>query len=124
MRSIVHFRNKLTRVISNGYRFDGQGYVTLSAKAIGFRPNKEGDIILKFKTFAENGLILYMGKDRDFISLELRDGRVFFQYDLGGMPAKLMTNNTYNDGEWHTIQAQRIEKDGFLKVDEDTGKNI
>ena len=114
-------RNKLTRVISNGYRFDGQGYVTLSAKAIGFRPNKEGDLILKFKTFAENGLILYMGKARDFISLELRDGRVFFQYDLGGMPAKLMTNKTYNDGEWHTIQAQRIERDGYLKVDEDTG---
>jgi hypothetical protein len=37
-----------------------------------------------------------MGKARDFISLELRDGRVFFQYDLGGMPAKLMTNKTYN----------------------------
>lgn len=116
------FRNKLTGVISNGFRFDGRGYVTVSAKAIGFRPNKEGDLILKFKTYAQNGLILYMGKNRDFVSLEMRDGHVFYQYDLGGMPAKLMSNKTYNDGQWHTIEAQRIETNGFLKVDEVDGK--
>lgn len=77
---------------------------------------------MKFKTYAQNGLLLFMGKGRDFISLELRDGRVFYQYDLGGMPAQLMTNKTYNDGQWHTIQAQRIERQGFLKVDNDDGK--
>ncbi|XP_063440155.1 laminin-like protein epi-1 isoform X2 [Mytilus trossulus] len=114
-------RNKLTGVISNGFRFDGRGYVTVSAKAIGFKPNKGGDLILKFKTYSQNGLILYMGKNRDFVSLEMRDGHVFYQYDLGGMPAKLMSNKTYNDGQWHTIEAQRIETEGYLKVDGSDG---
>lgn len=114
-------RNKLTRIISNGFRFDGRGYVTLSAREVGFKPNKEGSLILKFKTYAQNGLLVFMGKDRDFISLELRDGHVFYQYDLGGMPAQLKSNKTYNDGQWHTIEAQRIDQDGFLRVDIDPG---
>ena len=41
-----------------------------------FRPSKASMISLKFKTYADNGLMLLVGKDRDFMSLELHDGKV------------------------------------------------
>lgn len=116
------FRDVMKSVVSNGFRFNGKGYVRLSASKVNFKPAKESNIILSFKTYAENGLIFFMGKNRDFMSLEMKEGHVLFQYDLGGMPAKLITPETYNDGNWHTIQAQRQERFGVLKVDNGDGK--
>ncbi|KAJ8306103.1 hypothetical protein KUTeg_016648 [Tegillarca granosa] len=110
-------RSELRTRSTTGFRFNGKGYVILDASEINFKPNIKGSIILQFKTYARNGLLMYMGKGRDFTSLELRDGRVLFQYDLGGMPAKLMSNRTYNDGEWHKIQAERFKQNGSLLID-------
>ena len=104
-------------VVSNGFRFNGKGYVKLSASKVNFKPAKKSNIILRFKTYADNGLIFFMGKNRDFMSLEMKEGRVLFQFDLGGMPAKLITPRTFNDGQWHKIQAQREEQIGVLTVD-------
>lgn len=110
-------RDVMKSVVSNGFRFNGKGYVKLSASKVNFKPAKKSNIILRFKTYADNGLIFYMGKNRDFMSLEMKEGRVLFQFDLGGMPAKLITPKTFNDGQWHKIQAQREEQIGVLTVD-------
>ncbi|KAK3091660.1 hypothetical protein FSP39_021617 [Pinctada imbricata] len=109
-------RDVMKTVVSNGFRFNGKGYVILSARRLNVN-SKESDIILDFKTYAEDGLILFMGKGRDFTSIEIRKGKILFQYDLGGMPAKLMSNKTYNDGKWHKIQAQREARRGGLTID-------
>ena len=77
---------------------------------------------MEFKTYAENGLLLFMGKDRDFTSIEIRDGKILYQYDLGGMPAKLESTETYNDGKWHKIQAERDAQNGALTIDGQIGK--
>ena len=110
-------RDVMKSVVSNGFRFNGKGYVKLSASKVNFKPAKKSNIILRFKTYADNGLIFFMGKNRDFMSLEMKEGRVLFQFDLGGMPAKLITPKTFNDGQWHKIQAQREEQIGVLTVD-------
>lgn len=110
-------RDVMKSVVSNGFRFNGKGYVKLSASKVNFKPAKASNIILRFKTYADNGLIFYMGKNRDFMSLEMKEGRVLFQFDLGGMPAKLITPRTFNDGQWHKIQAQREDQIGVLTVD-------
>ncbi|XP_022314761.2 laminin subunit alpha-like [Crassostrea virginica] len=110
-------RDVMKSVVTNGFRFNGKGYVKLSASKVNFKPAKKSNIILRFKTYADNGLIFYMGKNRDFMSLEMKEGRVLFQFDLGGMPAKLITPKTFNDGQWHKIQAQREEQIGVLTVD-------
>lgn len=110
-------RDVMKSVVSNGFRFNGKGYVKLSASKVNFKPAKKSNIILRFKTYADNGLIFYMGKNRDFMSLEMKEGRVLFQFDLGGMPAKLITPRTFNDGQWHKIQAQREDQIGVLTVD-------
>ena len=107
-------------IVSNGLRFNGKGYAILSAKEVGLRPSKAMDVILKFKTYADNGLLVYMNdgtKSKDFLSVEMRDGMIFFQYELGSGRAKLMSTARYNDGEWHQIQASRSQKDGLLQVD-------
>ncbi|XP_021350179.1 laminin subunit alpha-like isoform X1 [Mizuhopecten yessoensis] len=114
-------RNVLVEEKSNGFSFNGNGYAIVSAREVNFRPQQKATIIMHFKTYASNGLLFFMGKGRDFSSIELRDGRISFQYDLGGMPAKLMTVQTYNDGAWHKIQAARDKQTGFLRVDEEAG---
>ena len=67
-------RDKLLGAVTNGFRFDGNGVVVLDRDR--FRPSKASMISLKFKTYADNGLMLLVGKDRDFMSLELHDGKV------------------------------------------------
>ncbi|KAK6179097.1 hypothetical protein SNE40_011531 [Patella caerulea] len=111
-------RDVFKAITSNGLRFNGRGYVILSQKDLGFRPAKSVDVLLKFKTYAENGLLVYMtdGK-RDFLSVEIREGQLIFQYDLGFGRATLKSPDRYNDGAWHSIQASRVEKDGLLLVD-------
>ncbi|XP_041356694.1 laminin subunit alpha-like [Gigantopelta aegis] len=113
-------RDVMKSIVSNGLRFNGKGYAILSAKEVGLRPAKVVDVILKFKTYADNGLLVYMDdgvKSKDFLSVEMHDGMIFFQYELGSGRAKLMSTDRYNDGEWHQIQASRSQKDGLLQVD-------
>jgi len=77
---------------------------------------------MKFKTYAPNGLLFFAGKDRDFISIELRNGRVVYQYDLGGGRVELeYLFKEVNDGEWHDVQVNRRNTSGMLFVDEDGG---
>lgn len=74
-------RNKLVNLKpSTGYRFNGNGYAILDARSFNLR--SRSDIQLKFKTFADEGLLFLIGKDGTFISLELRNGRVVYQVIL------------------------------------------
>lgn len=107
---------------STGYRFDKHGYAILRKKDFQISPDtKKFSIRLNFKTFVENGLIYLMGKGKQFLSLEMRDGHVLYQYDLGEGETSLQSVNKYNDGNWHNLQALRYEKSGVLKVD---GANV
>jgi len=112
-------RTNLPAVPENGYMFGGNGYVILAKER--FRPQSTSLVQLKFKTFAENGLLFLIGlKDKDFLSLEMIDGHVVYQYDLGSGRAKLQSPQRYNDGKWHVLVANRLAQDGILKVDQVT----
>nr|XP_031828013.1 laminin subunit alpha isoform X2 [Nomia melanderi] len=103
---------------STGYRFDRHGYAILSKKNFQISPDsKKFSIKLNFKTFTEDGLIYLMGKGKQFLSIEMRDGHVLYQYDLGEGETALKSANKYNDGNWHNLEALRFEKMGVLKVD-------
>jgi hypothetical protein len=74
----------MKEIVTNGLRFNGMGYAVLSRNKLQIKPPKT-EIIFDFKTFSEYGLLMYMSDyARDFLSLELKEGRVVFQYDLGG----------------------------------------
>ena len=111
-------RNILTSIVSNGFRFDGTGYVVLSRKDTGWKPVVKSEVALRFNTYAENGLIFFAGDgNRDFLSIEIRDGKILYQFDLGGGRAVLESDMMVNDGKWHDVMIQRINKTGFMFVD-------
>lgn len=106
---------------SRGYRFDRHGYAVLSKRGSQITPDTRKFIIkLSFKTFTEDGLIYLMGKGRQFLSLEIKKGRVLYQYDLGEGEIAMQSDDKYNDGNWHTLEAIRQDTRGALKIDDHT----
>lgn len=102
---------------STGYRFDGEGYVTLDRRQYRFRDR--ADVQFRFKTGADDGLIFLAGRGKEFMSVELRLGRLLYQYNLGDSEdstVSMMSPMAYNDGQWHTVEAVRNRRDGILKV--------
>jgi len=88
-----------------------------------YRPNRQSPVKLSFRSFASDGLLVLMGTPgRDFLSIELRDGKVVGQYDLGSGTGVLDSPDRYNDGEWHDIYMNRIGSDGLLKIDTFSGQ--
>lgn len=103
---------------STGYRFDRHGYAILSKRSSQILPDiKKFSIKLFFKTFAEDGLIYLMGKGKQFLSLEMKNGHLLYQYDLGAGEIALTSMDKYNDGNWHSLEALRLDRMGVLKVD-------
>uniref|UniRef100_A0A8C3CUE0 Laminin subunit alpha-1 n=1 Tax=Cairina moschata TaxID=8855 RepID=A0A8C3CUE0_CAIMO len=96
------------------FHFDGSGYSVVE-KAL---RSTVTQIIIFFSTFSPNGLLLYLTSNgtRDFLSLELVDGKVRLTVDLGSGPLALTTENRYNNGTWYKISFSRNKKQGMLAV--------
>uniref|UniRef100_A0A7M4EVN4 Laminin subunit alpha-1 n=1 Tax=Crocodylus porosus TaxID=8502 RepID=A0A7M4EVN4_CROPO len=96
------------------FHFDGSGYSVVE-KAL---RSTVTQIIMFFSTFSPNGLLLYLASNgtRDFLSLELVDGKVRLTVDLGSGPLTLSTENRYNNGTWYKISFSRNKKQGALAV--------
>lgn len=62
---------------STGLRFNGQGYAIIDSRSLQLRAKYS--IVLSFKTFATEGLIFLGGKNKTFVALELRNGKVLYQ---------------------------------------------
>uniref|UniRef100_A0A170WAG0 Laminin subunit alpha n=1 Tax=Triatoma infestans TaxID=30076 RepID=A0A170WAG0_TRIIF len=56
-------------------------------------------------------------KRNNFMSIEIREGKIFYQFNLGEGLATMFSSETYNDGKWHQVETSRLEKVGVLKVD-------
>lgn len=111
----------LSEPLFNGYMFGGNGYVILSKDR--FNTQKTSTVSFSFRTFALEGLMFLMGTPgKDFFSVELKDGKVVFQFELGSGSASLGSANRYNDGNWHSVSASRVMQDGLLKVDQISGE--
>ncbi|XP_074843522.1 laminin subunit alpha-1 isoform X4 [Carettochelys insculpta] len=96
------------------FHFDGSGYSVVE-RAL---RSTVTHIILFFSTFSPNGLLLYLASNgtRDFLSLELVDGKVRLTVELGTGPLTLTTENRYNNGTWYKISFSRNKKQGVLAV--------
>ncbi|KPP57111.1 hypothetical protein Z043_125196, partial [Scleropages formosus] len=53
---------------------------------------------------------------RDFLSIELVEGKVRLTFELGSGPLTLTSENTYNTGNWYKIALQRNKQKGYLAV--------
>ncbi|XP_035594853.1 basement membrane-specific heparan sulfate proteoglycan core protein-like isoform X7 [Oncorhynchus keta] len=76
---------------------------------------------MEFKPMALDGLMFFsVGKKmktEDFVSLEMVDGYVQFRYELGTGQAVLRSPEPITRGQWHRVEAGRLDKDGSLTVD-------
>ncbi|XP_066461636.1 laminin subunit alpha-2 isoform X5 [Eleutherodactylus coqui] len=104
-------------------QFDGDGYA-LVGRPVRWNPNIS-TIMFKFKTFASNALLMYLATNdlKDFMSVELSDGRIKVSYDLGSGTASAVSNKNHNDGKWKSFTLSRIQKQAnFSIVDIDTSE--
>lgn len=62
-------------------------------------------------------IFLFFFSQRDFLSLELVDGKVRLTVDLGSGPLALTTENRYNNGTWYKISFSRNKKQGRLQAE-------
>uniref|UniRef100_A0A674AJ84 Heparan sulfate proteoglycan 2 n=1 Tax=Salmo trutta TaxID=8032 RepID=A0A674AJ84_SALTR len=78
-------------------------------------------IEMEFKPMDLDGLMFFsVGKKmktEDFVSLEMVDGYVQFCYELGTGQAVLRSPEPVTLGQWHRVEAGRLDKDGSLTVD-------
>lgn len=100
-----------------GYRFGGHGHVTLDAQPYSFKQRSTIKFRFKAGHDTSDGLMFYAGRDNHFISVELRNGGVSFQYKLGQHLVSIGTSEQFNDDEWHWVEAERNGRAGVLKVD-------
>ncbi|XP_066547238.1 basement membrane-specific heparan sulfate proteoglycan core protein isoform X4 [Amia ocellicauda] len=79
-------------------------------------------IDLEFKPIDQDGLMFFSGgkkmKVEDFVSLSMVDGYVEFRYELGTGMAVLRSVEPVAMSRWHRVTAERINRDGMLKVDQ------
>uniref|UniRef100_A0A8C8SQH7 Laminin subunit alpha 2 n=1 Tax=Pelusios castaneus TaxID=367368 RepID=A0A8C8SQH7_9SAUR len=97
-------------------QFDGDGYALVS-RPVRWNPNIS-TVMFKFKTFSSSALLMYLATDdlKDFMSIELSDGRIKVSYDLGSGTTSAIGNHNCNDGKWKSFTLSRILKQGeFLQ---------
>ncbi|XP_058485060.1 laminin subunit alpha-1 isoform X1 [Solea solea] len=96
------------------FHFDGSGFsvVQKSLRAT------STSIVLLFKTLSPGGLVLYLASNntRDFLSIELVEGRVRLTFDLGSGALTLTSNRKYNSGGWYKITLQRNKRKVYLSI--------
>lgn len=74
----AYYRDRLVNLQpSTGYRFNGNGYTIIDGRSYSLR--SRSDIQLTFKTYASEGLLFVVGKDKTFTSLEVRNGKILYQ---------------------------------------------
>ncbi|XP_064605903.1 laminin subunit alpha-2-like [Liolophura sinensis] len=103
--------------VSGVYQFDGAGYAALP----GFEPYSSTRYVisLEFRTVWENALLFLSANpdSGDYLSLELRDGRLMFQFYLGGNSLGILTSKRqYNINSWVSVTAGRQNLRGLLEV--------
>ena len=77
-------------------------------------------IKMYFRTFSNNGLLLYNGRvEKDFISLGLTNGYIFFQFDLGSGIGKIKSSQQIQLNKWVSIEAGRDGSVGYLQIDKE-----
>ena len=78
------------------------------------------DISLYIRTLQTNAALIYIrhATNGDFITLQLRNGMLWFVYDCGSGPAAIPSEVTINDGVWHRVVLTRSGINGMITVDD------
>ncbi|KAL5291286.1 epi-1 family protein [Megaselia abdita] len=104
-----------------GYRFNGNGYISIDNKEHSLRHQSAIQFRFKAPPESQNGLLFFAGnraqKKSYFIDIELVGGAIKFQYKIGEHLVDITTGSSFNDNQWHKVVASRDGKRGLLTVD-------
>ncbi|KAI5617095.1 contactin-associated protein-like 2 precursor, partial [Silurus asotus] len=107
--------------------FDGQGVISYRFKMKKMKILKDV-IALKFKTGESDGVILHgEGQQGDYITLELRKGRLLLQINLGSNQYSSILGHTsvssgslLDDHHWHSVVIERYRRNVNFSLDQHT----
>ncbi|XP_043081584.1 laminin subunit alpha-1 [Puntigrus tetrazona] len=102
------------RTEDTSFHFDGSGFSVVEKSL----RSMSTSVVMFFKTLSPNGLLLYLASNgtRDFLSIELVEGKVHLTFELGSGALTLTSSRTYNTGSWYRIALQRNKRRGHLSV--------
>ena len=71
-----------------------------------------------FKSTGRDGILFYAYGDRhvDFIAVYLSEGQINYAFNCGSGTARMISPNTYNDGQWHSVSSITLLKFYYLYV--------
>uniref|UniRef100_A0A672NVP5 Contactin associated protein 2 n=1 Tax=Sinocyclocheilus grahami TaxID=75366 RepID=A0A672NVP5_SINGR len=107
--------------------FDGQGVISYRFKMKKMKILKDV-IALKFKTSESEGVILHgEGQQGDYITLELRSGRLLLQINLGSNQygsilghTSVTSGSLLDDHHWHSVVIERYRRNVNFTLDQHT----
>ncbi|KAM8831427.1 laminin subunit alpha-2 isoform 6-T6 [Spinachia spinachia] len=103
-------------------QLDGEGYAAVG-RPTRWNPNVSS-VTFKFRTFSSESLLMYLATEdmKDFMSLELSQGKVKVNFDLGSGVGSALSANRHNDGHWKSLTMSRNKKQATVTVvDIDSG---
>uniref|UniRef100_A0A8C3AX25 Laminin subunit alpha-2 n=1 Tax=Cyclopterus lumpus TaxID=8103 RepID=A0A8C3AX25_CYCLU len=103
-------------------QLDGEGYAAVR-RPTRWNPNISS-VTFKFRTFSSESLLMYLATEdmKDFMSLELSEGKVKVNFDLGSGVGSAVSANRHNDGRWKSLTMSRNKKQATVTiVDIDSG---
>ncbi|XP_008282870.1 laminin subunit alpha-2 isoform X9 [Stegastes partitus] len=97
-------------------QLDGEGYAAVG-RPTRWNPNVS-TITFKFRTFSSDALLMYLATEdmKDFMSLELSEGKVKVSFDLGSGAGSAKSANRHNDGRWKSLTMSRNKKQATVTV--------
>ncbi|KAK5616507.1 hypothetical protein CRENBAI_009395 [Crenichthys baileyi] len=104
------------------FQLDGEGYAAVGRPAR-WNPNVS-TVTFKFRTFSTDALLMYLATEdmKDFMALELSEGKVRVNFDLGSGVGSAISANRHNDGRWKALTMSRNKKQATVTiVDIDSG---
>ncbi|KAF3850089.1 hypothetical protein F7725_019808 [Dissostichus mawsoni] len=103
-------------------QLDGEGYAAVG-RPTRWNPNVSS-VTFKFRTFSSESLLMYLATEdmKDFMSLELSEGKVKVNFDLGSGVGSALSASRHNDGHWKSLTMSRNKKTATVTVvDIDSG---
>ncbi|KAK2856042.1 hypothetical protein Q5P01_004777 [Channa striata] len=97
-------------------QLDGEGYAAVG-RPTRWNPNVS-TVSFKFRTFSSDALLMYLATEdlKDFMSLELSEGKVKVNFDLGSGVGSAISANRHNDGRWKSLTMSRNKKQATVTV--------
>lgn len=95
---------------------DGEGYAAVG-RPTRWNPNVS-TVTFKFRTFSSDALLMYLATDdmKDFMSLELSEGKVKMTFDLGSGIGTVTSLSRHNDGRWKSLTMSRNKKQATVNI--------